>query len=122
MHLDAAKPPKKADVVTTMRSYGIPIYITSVDVNLKDVSGTPEQRYQVQANVFRDMLEAALESGVCSNFGIWGIGDKYSWIEWDKTYPLNSPIGDPTPFDDDYSPKPAYFAMLDVLKNAAGLR
>jgi endo-1,4-beta-xylanase len=116
MHLLGLNPPDKKDVIATMKSYGIPVYITEFDVNMKNVYGNQEERLITQSQIYKEMLEAALESGVCNSFSIWGVGDKYSWIETHKSYQHYSPNGDPTPFDDDLKPKPAYFAMLDVLK------
>jgi endo-1,4-beta-xylanase len=121
MHLDGSAPPDKADVVGTMRSYGLPVVVTEFDVNLKDVGGTSAQRLAAQAAVYRDMLEAALESGVCASFTTFGAGDKYSWIETATDYPGYSPVGEPTMFDDDLKPKPAYFAVRDALKAQAGI-
>jgi endo-1,4-beta-xylanase len=110
MHLDGAKPPAKEDVVATMKSYGVPVYVTELDVTLKDVPGTQEARFAAQAKVYAQMLEACLESGVCRSFTTWGIGDKYSWLEYGLSANAN-----PTLFDDDLNPKPAYFALVDVL-------
>lgn len=115
MHLEGAKPPSKQDVINTMRSYGVPVYVTEFDVNMKDVSGTQEERYSKQAAIYKDMLQACLESGVCKSFSFWGIGDKYSWIETEKWYSRYSPDGIPTLFGDNLKPKPAYFAVRDVL-------
>lgn len=110
MHLDAMTAPSKEDVSATMQSYGLPVYITEMDVGLKDVPGTLEERYTRQAQVYGDMFSACLESGVCKSFSVWGIGDKYSWLE------RESADADPTLFDDDLKPKPAYFALLDALR------
>lgn len=115
MHLDAVKPPQKEDVMATMRSYGVPVYVTEFDVNMKDIRGTQEERYAVQAQIYRDMLEAALDSGVCKSFTVWVIGDKYSWLEFYPNVPNYSPVADPTPFDDELNPKPAFFVMRQVL-------
>lgn len=109
MHLKATKPYTKQDVIATMQSYGLPVYVTEIDVDMKDVPGTQEERYARQAEIYRDMFSACLESGVCKSFAVWGFGDKYSWLE------RTSPDADPTPFDDDLNPKPAYFAIRDVL-------
>ena len=109
MHLDATKPYAKQDVIATMQSYGVPVYVTEIDVNLKDLPGTREERYAKQAQIYRDMFTACLESGVCKSFAVWGFGDKYSWLE------RASPDADPTIFDDRLDPKPAYFAIRDAL-------
>ena len=57
--------------------------------------------------VFRDMMEACLESGVCDSFSTWGIND--------PTPSGNNPAGAPLMFDAGFIPKPAYFAVRDAL-------
>ena len=57
------------------------------------------------------MLEAAIESGVCQSFTVWGTGDKNSWYEKN----LSQPDADATLFDDFYNKKPAYYAMSSAL-------
>ena len=110
MHLDANKAPSKADVMAEMKSYGLPVHVTEIDVDLSHLSGTKQERYTKQAQVYSDMLSACVESGVCRSFSLWGFGDKYSWLR------RHSSTADPTPFDDDLNPKPAYFALLDALR------
>lgn len=110
MHLDGRKPPDKAQVVAEMRSYGLPVHVTEIDIDLSRVAGTREERYNEQARIYGDMLSACLESGVCESFSIWGIGDKHSWLEG------ASASADPTPFGDNLNPKPAYFALLEALQ------
>jgi len=122
MHVDGSNPPSREDIIRTMKGYGVPVYITEMDVNMKDVDVNNENRLKQQADVYKDIMQAALDSGVCESFCFWGIGDKYSWIETTKSYPFYSPNADPTPFDDNLQPKPAYYAILDVVKNAAHLR
>ena len=121
MHLDGSHPPAKADVVATMQGYGVPVYVTEFDVDIRNGSGSQDERFAVQAAIYRDMLDAALESGVCKSFALFGIGDKYSWLEDDPTHANDSPLSNPTPFNDNLQPKPAYFAVLDQLKARAGL-
>jgi len=110
MHLDGTLVYSKQDVIATMQSYGVPVYVTEIDIDLTNVPGTPEERYAKQAKMYGDMFAACLESGVCKSFSVWGIGDKYSWLE------RRSTNADPTPFDDNLNPKPAYFALLNLLR------
>lgn len=117
MHIRADKPPKHDDLIETMRSYGVPVHITELDVNLKDVPGTDEARFALQAQVYADVLDAALRSGVCNSVCLWEFGDKYSWLE-DPYFDFASPRADGTPYDDDLQPKPAYHAMKRVLLNS----
>ncbi len=116
MHLQGDKPPNKQDVIKAMRSYGLPVYVTEFDINMRDVSGSQEEKFALQAKIYQDMLEACLESGVCQDFVIFGIVDKLSVWEKEKlhlgAFSLNA---DPTPFDNNFQPKPAYFSLLKAL-------
>ena len=115
MHLDGSNPPNKEGVIATMRSYDVPVYVTEFDVNMKNVYGTEEERYAIQAKIYGDILEACLESNVCKSSSYWGIGDSTSWIETMSGYQHYSTEGDPTMYDDSWQPKPAYYAIFDVL-------
>jgi len=111
MHIDASQPLNTEDIVKTMRSYGLPISVTSVDVDLSKVSASQEERLLLQADIYAKLLEACLDSEVCTDFSVWGIGDKYHYLD------QQNPSADPTPFDDNLNPKMAYFAMMKVLLN-----
>lgn len=115
MHLQGDKPPSKEDVINTMISYEIPVYVTEFDVNMKNVKGTQEERFSKQAQIYKDMLEAALDSGVCKDFIIFGVVDKLSVWE-DLPWLQPSPNADPLLWDDNLQPKPAYYAMLESLQ------
>ncbi len=117
MHLDGSRPPDKTDVISTMQSYGLPVYVTEFDVNLRNVKGNQEQRFAIQAVIYESMLEACIESSVCRHFVVFQTVDKYSVWETMPSLPFYSANADPTPFDDDMRPKPAYFAMRDVLSS-----
>ena len=119
MHLDGDNLPDKLDVITTMKSYGIPVYITEFDVDLRNIPGSVEDRFLLQAEIYKSMLEACLESGVCESFTVWGIGDKYSWLEQSSINEMSSCKADPTPFDDDLQPKPAYYSLYEALEKYA---
>jgi endo-1,4-beta-xylanase len=115
MHLDGANAPDTEDVINTMQSYHIPVYVTEFDVDMRNVLGTQEERLTRQAQIYADSLNALLQSGVGYGFCVWEYGDKYSWLE-------NPQFGgvanaDPTPFDDNFEPKPAYYALYEVLSH-----
>jgi len=107
-----------SELIEGMKSYDMPVYITELDVDLRDISGTNEERFALQASIYRDIVEAALDSGVCDQITVWGFGDKYSWLE--QTEFNGSTNADPTIFDNSLQPKPAYFAVRDVLQKYAG--
>lgn len=111
-------PPKKQDVLDTMRKFGelgVRIYITEFDVDVHRISSNPRERWEYQANLYRDMLEACIESKVCTSFATWGVSDSTSWITCEEKWCVKVPDADPLMFDKDFNPKPAYFAVRDVL-------
>lgn len=112
-------PPDKQDVIETMKSYDLPVYVTEFDVSLRNISGSQEQRWNFQADVYRSMLEASLESSVCSGFTVFGLKDDISVWETIPTLQGYSKDSDPLPYDNEANPKPAYYAMLDVLQQYA---
>jgi endo-1,4-beta-xylanase len=120
MHLFATDPPDKESVVANMRRFGelgVKVYITELDVNLYGVEGTPEEKMTVQARIYRDMLEACLESGACESYTMWGFMLPYSWLLGpDYAY---GPAETYLLFDEDGNPNESYFAIRDALRAAA---
>jgi len=110
MHLDANDPPDKEKVTETMKSYGLSLHVTEIDVNLAGIPGTQEERLALQSQIYGDMLNACLDSKVCRSFSVWGFGDKYSYL---SNYYSDA---DPTLYDNNLQPKPAYYALLNILK------
>ncbi len=113
-HLDGSNPPSRQDLVSTMRSYGLPVYITELDVDIRHVPGTQEERWAHQAEIYKTVLEAALEVGA-KYIGFWGPVDKYNWLESQPSATEVSPDADPGIFDDQLRPKPAYAAWVSIL-------
>jgi endo-1,4-beta-xylanase len=102
--------PKKTDVIATMQRFaalGVRIYITELTVNLSKVKGTQAEKLDAETKIYKEMMEACLESDVCDSFSTWGIND--------PTPSGNNPAGAPLMFDASFIPKPAYFAVRDAL-------
>jgi endo-1,4-beta-xylanase len=115
--MDKKHPPKKEDVVANMKRFaelGVDIYVTEFDVNLTEVPGSQNEKWAFQAKVYKDMLQACLEVPACKGFSIFGISDAASWYGLCEGC-LNLPNAEPLPFDNNYNPKPAYYALRDVL-------
>jgi endo-1,4-beta-xylanase len=111
--------PTKEEVLATMNRYadlGVRIQITEFDVSLTRLPGTRDAKWAYQAQLYRDMLEACLETGVCDSLTTWGVSDSTSWITcldaWCQT---KEPDADPLMFDKEFRPKPAYWAVREVL-------
>ncbi len=125
MHVfDATQAPTKArllDDFGRLGALGVGVEITEMDVNVYQVPGTLADKYAAQAQIYGDALSALLESGVGRSFTTWGFVDSQSWLLQPAAVAQFGPAQAPLLFDDNYAPKPAYFALLDVLKQKAGV-
>lgn len=117
MHIDnTSMDVSPADVERTIRSYGISAAVTEFDVDLRDQRGTPRERFMQQAQVYESMIGAAMRAG-SKDIAFWGAIDSTSWLEQSEFN--GSPDADPTMWDGDGKPKPAYYAVRKVLLAAA---
>lgn len=88
---------------------GLKLYITEMDVRVPQ-NATPKD-FEKQAEVCRKIFEICLDNPAVEAIQFWGFTDKYSWVPgffkgWDHALI----------FDRDYNPKPAYFAIKEVLE------
>lgn len=98
---------------------GLQVQITEMDVRFR---GKPTGSIlQLQAIDYQLLLQTCLDSDYCTAFVTWGVTDKYTWLRGANLGFFNNADVAPLLFDDDYQPKPAYFAMLDTLARHAGL-
>jgi len=98
---------KYENVMKTMAKFneiGLDVQITEIDVN--SVDGATQEVFEFQASLYEDALRACLDSSNCTGFLIWGVDDPHSWRA----------EGTPLIFDGNYTPKPAYFSLLNVFK------
>jgi endo-1,4-beta-xylanase len=115
MHIGIAsfERPKLADLAANMEriaALGLEVQITEMDVKIQNGSGTDNEKLAAQAQVYADTLRTCLQQKACTALLAWGLIDKYSWIPGFTGKP-----DAPLLFDDNYQPKPAYTALLDVL-------
>ena len=96
-----------------IKSYGdlgLQVHITEIDVSCPGCSGSGWATENVrQAQVYKKALEACVvdNPGVCTAFLSWGITDKHTWKGlWNH----------PLPLDENFSKKPAYTKMREVLQ------
>ena len=104
--------------IARLTALGLQVHITELDVALPlEANGLVRAGDLTrQANVYRGIARACLNSSGCTAMQTWGFTDKYSWI---GSHSRNS-HGQALPFDRAYQPKPAYRAIWEEL--AAGRR
>lgn len=94
---------------------GLRTAVTEADVRMRMPTETIELHAQAQG--YHVLLQACLLTPKCSSFTVWGFTDKYSWIpDWFEGE------GAANLLDEEYRPKPAYRAVHQDLRLAAGGR
>lgn len=99
MHETIQAPPA-GELTAIVREYtdlGLEVTIAELDVHTLDDDS--------QAEIYRVVLREALDAGI-TDISVWGFTDKhlYTWL----------PGAKPTIFDEEFAPKPAFFAVRDV--------
>jgi endo-1,4-beta-xylanase len=99
--------------ITRLTALGLQVHITELDLSLPlDSSGQPQPGDLLrQAEVYRGIVRACLQSPSCTAIQTWGFTDKYSWIGSHS----HRTRGAALPFDRSYKPKPAYDAILEEI-------
>ncbi|NER96099.1 MAG: endo-1,4-beta-xylanase [Symploca sp. SIO1B1] len=114
MHTRIKNPPNPQKVAANIQrlgELGLEVRITEMDVQIYDGKGTREEKLAAQAEVYRDMLRVCLNAPNCKSFATWGLADHFSWIPYFFDRP-DSPLL----FDEEYSPKPGYDALVEELQ------
>ncbi len=92
-----------------LEALGLEVHITEMDVRIP--SPVEPAALERQAEIYRTVMRACLEAANCTTFIMWGVSDAHSWIPW--VYPG---WGSATILDEEYQPKPAYWAIHTLLK------
>ena len=105
--------PAIASNIARLTALGVQVHITELDVSLPvDSNGQPRaDNLTRQAEVYRGIVRACLNSPGCTAIQTWGFTDKYSWIGSHS----NGARGQALPFDRAYQPKSAYRAVLEEI-------
>ncbi len=119
VHLLGGEYPDPDRFEQTLRRFtalGLEVHVTEMDVAISkyDDDLSPEQKLQRQAEVYRRILEGGLRVDGFTVFQTWGLTDRWTWVD-------NFIDADDAPllFDEQYQPKPAYFAVREVLAETA---
>lgn len=112
MHKDVdwSSAPQLIENMKKLAALGLDLSITEMDIYIKEGFGNQQQALEKQAQIYGDTLQACLSIPQCVYFSIWGFSDRYTWASsWRGSQ------GAPLIFDEQYRPKPAYYAMQEVL-------
>ena len=102
---------KMVECFRRLKELGLEVQITEMDVAVElPCDGT---KLQKQAEIYRQIVEAACKESNCTAILLWGFTDKHSWIPGFS----QGKNGCALLFDENYKPKPAYSAVLDALKD-----
>jgi endo-1,4-beta-xylanase len=119
-HIKAAQPHGFGnglrEYMAAIRTMGLPIFLTELDVNEDDIaSNDVAERDRLVAQTYRDFLAVALAEPAVKAVLTWGVSDKHTWLNDGPTHHRKQPDRPQRslPFDADYHPKPAYFALRD---------
>ncbi len=111
-HINPESPPNTRAVVANMdrlAALGLEVHVTELDVRIK--KPVTEEKLDAQARIYGSILGACLSARNCRAFVMWGFTDRHSWI------PLFFPgWGAGLILDEFYRPKPAYGALMDLLR------
>jgi endo-1,4-beta-xylanase len=113
MHVSIDEYPQPQDVLANMRrlaALGLEVQITEMDVKIQDDPRPMQVKLVAEAQIYRNMLSICLDVKQCTAFVMWGFTDRHSWIPGATGHP-----DAPLIFDATYHPKPAFFALLNVL-------
>lgn len=120
-------PPGEWDVATrdeaeaTLRRFatlGIDVEITELNVHTWRFDGDRAARLEQQRAVYGAISDACAAVAACKALTVWLFTDRYpTSIEQ-----LVRRDGEPLLFDEDYQPKPAYFAVADALRRRGDAR
>jgi endo-1,4-beta-xylanase len=93
--------------VSEIRSLGLSVHITELDVVDRDLPASTSARDAVVAARAHDFLKSVFAAVRPSVIATWGITDRYTWMPmWFKR--RDGLLNRPLPFDADYRPKPLW--------------
>ncbi len=105
-----------AENIARIGELGLEVQMTEVDI--KYLGETDDEILRRQARDYYRLLEVCLDAENCTAFIVWGVSDRFTWLR-DPAY-FDNPSVEPLLFSEDYQPKAAYFALMDLLMRRVG--
>ena len=118
-HLTAGDPAPGEGLVHFVRELAamrLQVFITELDVNDRKLPEEVASRDAAVAKIYRDYLTMMLAEPNVTAALTWGITDRYTWLNGlEHASRADGKPERPLPFDYDYNPTPAFFAMRDAI-------
>jgi endo-1,4-beta-xylanase len=114
-----------ADYIAAIRAMRLEVYLTELDVNEDDItSNDPAERDRQVAKTYRQFLSTCLPDPAVKMVLTWGVSDRRTWLNDGPTHHRKQPDRPQRslPFDPQYRPTPAFFALRDTLDLIPGPR
>jgi endo-1,4-beta-xylanase len=108
------------DLISGARGMGLQVFITEMDVKDQDVASDDINVIdRAVADVYRDYLTTVLRDPSVKAVLTWGASDKQAWMNDPSQRKKDAGrMARPLPFDKDYAPKEAFFAIRDAFDSA----
>jgi len=98
------------------RSAGVHAYITEMDVYQGPAGAFPDAMAN-QKKIYHDVAATCLADSNCKGLTVWDLSDKDTWLATKRRNP--HPDAKPDLFDENHGKKPAYYGVLEALKERA---
>jgi endo-1,4-beta-xylanase len=109
------------ELIDGAKALGLQVFVTELDVK-DDAVDTEDmaERDRIVADVYRSYLTAALDGPEVKAVLTWGASDKNTWLNKGTKFRKQHPerLQRPLPFDPNYAPAPAFFAMRETFDKA----
>lgn len=96
---------------------GMKIFITELDVQDVTLPADTGARDQAVAEIYRKFLTPTLRQPAVKAIVTWGLADSFSWIAGYRPRQDGLPVR-PLPFDANFQPKAAFYAIAETLQSA----
>jgi len=110
--------PSTTSIVSNINRYGalgLSVYFSQVEVGIPSANGSTANSSSdetAQGTEYGSLLSACLSTSACTAFYSWGITDKYAFC-------FTQGYCAPLPYDVDYNPKPAFYALQSALSSSS---
>ena len=109
----APRPESLRSFLADLAELGLEIELTELDVTRIAMLGpllSGRELFEAQADVYRDLAAACVDTPACRGITVWGIDDANTWFDRLSPFDLFAPH-EPLLLDRSLHPKPAYYAV-----------